>query len=115
MQQRQLGKLWPVSALTLGGGGLGQLWGATTRAECVATVHAAIDAGITLLDLAPLYGNGESEQVIGEAFGGKLPAGIRVTTKCLLANTPAQEVEAKLRASLSQSLRDLQLDHVDLW
>ena len=115
MKQRQLGNLWPVSALTLGGGGLGQLWGATTRAECVATVHAAVDAGITLLDLAPLYGNGESEQVIGEAFGGKLPAGIRVTTKCLLANTPPQDVETKLRASITQSLRDLRLDRVDLF
>ena len=115
MQQRQLGKLWPVSSLTLGGGGLGQLWGATTRKECVATVHAAIDAGITLLDLTPLYGNGESEQVIGEAFGGNLPTGIRVTSKCLLANTPPQEIEAKLRASITQSLRDLRLDHLDLF
>ena len=115
MQQRQLGKLWPVSSLTLGGGGLGQLWGATTRKECVATVHAAIEAGITLLDLTPLYGNGESEQVIGEAFGGNLPTGIRVTSKCLLANTPPQEIEAKLRASITQSLRDLRLDHLDLF
>ena len=115
MQQRQLGKLWPVSALTLGGGGLGQLWGATTREECVATVRAAVDAGITLLDLAPLYGNGESEQVVGEAFAGKLPAGVRVTTKCLLANTAPDEIETKLRASLAQSLRDLQLDRVDLF
>ncbi len=42
MQTRQLGQLWPVSALTLGGGGVGQLWGATTQDECIATVRAAI-------------------------------------------------------------------------
>jgi aryl-alcohol dehydrogenase-like predicted oxidoreductase len=115
MEQRQLGNLWPVSALTLGGGGLGQLWGPTTREECVATVRAAVDAGISLLDLAPLYGNGESEQVVGEAFAGKLPAGLRVTTKCLLGNTAPGKVEAKLRASLEQSLRDLRLERVDLF
>ena len=39
MQRHRLGKLWPVSALTLGGGGLGMVWGETTFEECVATVH----------------------------------------------------------------------------
>lgn len=42
MQTRMLGKLWPVSALTLGGGGLGQLWGVTSREEAVATVREAV-------------------------------------------------------------------------
>ena len=115
MEQRQLANLWPVSALTLGGGGLGQLWGTTTRKECVATVRDAVDAGINLLDLAPLYGGGEAERVVGEAFAGKLPTGVRVTTKCLLANTLAGEIEAKLRTSLAQSLADLRLEHVDLF
>ncbi|MCE2481466.1 MAG: aldo/keto reductase [Alphaproteobacteria bacterium] len=115
MEQRQLGRLWPVSVLTLGGGGLGQLWGATSRAECVATVREAVDAGITLLDLAPLYGDGESERVVGEAFAGRLPAGVRITTKCLLAATPPGEVERTVRTSLERSLRDLRLDHVDLF
>ena len=59
METRQLGGLWPVSALTLGGGGVGQLWGETTREECIATVREAVDLGITLLDMAPSYGNGE--------------------------------------------------------
>ena len=81
MQERMLGRLWPVSALTLGGGGVGQLWGATTREECIATVRTAVDRGITLLDMAPAYGNGEAESVVGRAFEGRLPAGVRVTTK----------------------------------
>ncbi|MGD1989686.1 MAG: aldo/keto reductase, partial [Pseudomonadales bacterium] len=68
MQTRSMNILQSVSALTLGGGGLGQLWGETTRAECVATVREAVDGGITLFDLAPLYGKGESERVLGEAF-----------------------------------------------
>ena len=82
MRQRPFGKLGMVSAFSLGGGGLGQVWGPTTREECVATVREAVDSGIDLLDLAPLYGNGEAESVIGAAFSGKLPANVRITTKC---------------------------------
>ena len=51
IETRMLGRLWPVSALTLGGGGVGQLWGPTTRDECIATVRTAVDCGITLLDM----------------------------------------------------------------
>ena len=89
MQQRPFGKLGTASALTLGGGGLGQIWGPTTREECVATVWEAVESGIDVLDLAPSYGNGEAERVIGEAFGGALPAGVRVTTKCRVGAAPA--------------------------
>ena len=115
MQTRQLGKLWPGSALALGGGGIGQLWGETTREECIATVHAAIDAGITLLDLAPSYGMGEAETVIGAAFEGKLPDGIKVTTKCRLATTDPAEVEKTLTDSLAASLERMCLERVDLF
>ena len=69
MKTHAFGSLPPVSTLTLGGGGLGMLWGETTVEECIATVHAAVDAGITLLDLAPRYGDGKAEQVVGAAFG----------------------------------------------
>ena len=109
MQQHPFGSLPPVSTLTLGGGGLGMLWGPTTFDECVATVHAAVEAGITLLDLAPRYGDGKAEQVVGEAFGGKLPAGVRVTSKCNLGNPPAGEIEAILRRSIEASLQRLRL------
>ena len=61
MDQGNLGPLGPVSRLTLGGGGLGQLWGAMDRPECVATLRAAVDGGIDLIDLAYRYGNGEAE------------------------------------------------------
>jgi hypothetical protein len=52
VKTRRLGELWPVSSLALGGG-LGQLWGTTSRDEAVATMREAIDAGIDLLDVAP--------------------------------------------------------------
>lgn len=116
MQQRPLGTVGTVSALTLGGGGLGQVWGGTSREEAVATVREAIDAGINLIDLAPLYGaNGEAESVIGEAFGGALPAGVRVTTKCLLGSPAPDEVFDRLSASLDQSLHRLRLERVDIF
>ena len=115
MKTQPFGRLAPVSVLTLGGGGLGQLWGATTREECVATVKAAVDAGITLIDLAPRYGDGKAEQVVGEAFGGRLPAGTRVTSKCNLGNPPADKIERILRQSIEASLRLTQLDRLDLF
>lgn len=115
METRQLGALWPVSALTLGGGGLGQLWGPTSREEAVATVRAAMDAGITLIDLAPMYGRGEAEAVVGEALGGKLPEGVRITTKCQLGNPGAGEVLPKFEKHLTRSLAALKMERVDLF
>jgi aryl-alcohol dehydrogenase-like predicted oxidoreductase len=115
MKTQPFGPLGQVSVLTLGGGGLGQLWGPTTREECVATVKAAVDAGITLIDLAPRYGDGKAEQVVGEAFGGRLPSGIRVTSKCNLGNPPTERIERILRQSIEASLRLTQLDRLDLF
>ena len=93
MRQNRFGELPPASALTLGGGGLGMVWGETTFDECVATVHAAVAAGINWIDLAPRYGEGKAELVVGEAFGGRLPEGVRVTSKCNLGNPSSAEIE----------------------
>ena len=114
MRQRPFGKLGMVSALSLGGGGLGQVWGPTTREECVATVREAVDSGIDLLDLAPLYGNGEAESVIGAAFSGKLPENVRITTKCRVGDIPPAQVYDRLSESLTESLERMRLDHVDI-
>ena len=116
MQTRPFGALEPVSALTLGGGGLGQVWGVTTRDEAIATVHEAIAGGITLLDMAPSYGrDGEAERVIGEAFAGRLPPGVQVTTKHVLGSPPAGEVYQRLSDSLDGSLARMGLDRVDIF
>ena len=115
MQHHPFGPMPPVSVLTLGGGGLGMLWGATTFDECVATVHAAVAAGISLLDLAPRYGDGKAEEVVGAAFAGRLPPGIRVTSKCNLGNPPAAQVAGMLQRSIEDSLRRLRLSRLDLF
>ena len=103
MNTRPFGKLGTVSAYTLGGGGIGRVFGTTTWDEAVATVREAAAAGITLLDMAPSYGDGEAEKVVGEAFSGKLPDGVRITTKCRVGDTPAADVPALLEKSLRGS------------
>ena len=113
MRTARLGSLGEVSRLTLGGGGIGQAWGPTSKDEALATLKAAIDAGITVLDTAPLYLN--CEAFIGEAFAGRLPAGVRVTTKCGLGTPPAKDVEAILTRSLDGSLEAMKLERVDLF
>ena len=115
MQTRTFGKLGPVSALTLGGGGTGGVWGATTREEAVETVRAAVDGGITFLDVAPGYGNGEAERVVGEAFGGRLPEGVRISTKHHLGDVSPAAVAGTLRQALAASLDRLRLTRVDLF
>jgi len=115
METRPFGKLETVSALTLGGGGIGNIWGKTDRAERVATAREALDSGITLIDVAPSYGDGEAERVIGEAFAGRLSEKVRITTKCRVGNLPAEEVAAHLETSLTQSLERLKLERVDIY
>ena len=115
MRQHSFGRLSPVSILTLGGGGLGMVWGATTFEECVATVEEAVAAGITLLDLAPRYGDGRAEEVVGAAFGGRLPAGVRVTSKVNLGNAPSDQIEMRVRQSIAASLSRLRLSRLDLF
>ncbi len=114
MKTRRLGPLGPVSCLTLGGGGLGQVWGATTREEAVATTRAAVDAGITLLDVAPGYGRGEAEQVVGEAFGGRLPAGVAVGTKVMVGDPVTGSIRDRIERSLERSLASMRLARVDV-
>src|SRR5215469_16567524 len=115
MKTHTFGRLWPVSSLTLGGGGLGMLWGPTTFDECVASVHDAVADGINLLDLAPRYGDGKAEEVVGEAFGGRLPAGVRVTSKCNVGEQPAGRIEGTFRRSIEGSLERLRLSRLDLF
>jgi aryl-alcohol dehydrogenase-like predicted oxidoreductase len=114
MLERQLGKVGSVSRLTLGGGGLGQVWGETDRDEAIATVHAAVAGGITLFDLAPGYGRGEAETVIGAAFEGRPPPGARFTTKVQLGSPPASQVASNIKRSLERSLATMRLPRVDI-
>ena len=115
MENREFGSLGQISVLTLGGGGIGQVWGPTSHEEAVATVHEAVEAGIAFLDVAPSYGNGKAELVLGDAFKGRLPDGVRVSTKCRLGNPTPDEVLPLLERSLEESLARMRLERVDLF
>jgi aryl-alcohol dehydrogenase-like predicted oxidoreductase len=70
MQFRQLGAAGPrISALGLGCMGMSDLYGPADRAESIATIRAALDAGVTLLDTGDFYGMGHNEMLIAEALG----------------------------------------------
>lgn len=112
MKLNTLGSFGSVSRLTLGGGGIGQVWGPTSEDDAVATLRHAVDSGIDLIDAAPGYKI--CEAMIGRAFVGKLPRGVRVTTKFGLGTVPDDEVYPRLRASLEKSLADMRLERVDM-
>jgi aryl-alcohol dehydrogenase-like predicted oxidoreductase len=114
MQMRSFGSLGQVSALSLGGGGIGNVWGAVEREEAIATVRAALDAGITMIDVAPTYGPGEAELVVGEALGGSVPDGVLIATKVHPSEVEPAVVEREIEDSLRASMERLRVDHIDL-
>ena len=115
MEQREFKPFGTISALTLGGGGIGNVWGETTRSESVSAVNLAIESRINHLDVAPMYGKGEAERVVGEALKGKDPTAINLTTKCRLGTVPDAEVYTRLNNSLCRSLETMGVDKVNLF
>ena len=115
MNKRQFKPFGEVSALTLGGGGLGQVWGKTTRKEAVATVNLALQEGINHFDVAPMYGKGEAEKGLGEAFKGQKLDGLNFTTKCSLGPLADKRVYDRLNFSLTKSLENMNMEKVNLF
>jgi aryl-alcohol dehydrogenase-like predicted oxidoreductase len=113
MKTAKLGVVGEVSRLTLGGGGIGQAWGETSREEAAATLRLAFERGITVLDTAPLYLN--CEAIVGETFAGRLPEGVLVTSKCRLGTPAPGETEGRIAAALEASLTAMRLDHIDIY
>jgi aryl-alcohol dehydrogenase-like predicted oxidoreductase len=96
-----------VSALALGGYHLGLVG---SQREAIRIVHAAIDAGITFLDYAWEYHDGESEEILGKALVGRRDGVFLMTKVC----THGRDRVVAMR-QLKQSLRRLKTDHLDLW
>ena len=115
MNVRDFKPFTQISALSLGGGGIGQVWGETSKDEAIQTVHTALDNGINHFDVAPMYGRGEAERVVGESLHGKNTDDLFFTTKCQLGTLPDSEVYDKLNTSLTQSLDNLGLEKVNLF
>ena len=113
MRTATLGPVGEVSRLTLGGGGIGQIWGETSKEEAFATIKAALDGGITMLDCAPTYRN--CQAFVGELFGGRLPRDVKITTKHQLGNPAPSGAGWELSESLRQSLETMRLERVDVF
>ena len=102
-----------VSRAGFGGGGIGQVWGHTTREESVRAVHRALDLGINYFDVAPAYGDGEAEEVLGIALKGRREEAV-VGTKVKVPIDNTDSVSAAVSRSVDASLRRLKMDSVEL-
>ena len=115
MQQHTLGKTgFEVSVLTLGGGGIGMVWGPTTDEECVETVKAAVASGVNVLDLAPVYGKGKSEEIVGQAWRD-LPTKPLIATKVFVMPEERKDLAGAVQRSIEGSLKRLGLNQIDVF
>ena len=122
MEKHQLGKTGPqVSALGLGCMGMSGMYGPSDRAESIATIHAALDTGINLLDTGDFYGMGHNEMLIGEAIKGLKRDDFLLSVKFGALRDPAgawlgyDARPAAIRNFVAYSLQRLGVDHIDIY
>jgi aryl-alcohol dehydrogenase-like predicted oxidoreductase len=115
------GTSFEVSRVALGTWAIGGwMWGGTDEAESIATIHAAVEHGINLIDTAPVYGFGRSEEIVGKALAeGNLRARVRIATKVGLewerGKVFRNASRARILEEFEASLRRLQIDHIDIY
>lgn len=122
MEQRTLGRIGPqVSALGLGCMGMSGMYGPADRAESIATLHAALDAGVTLIDTGDFYGQGHNEMLIGEALKGVPRDSYLLSVKFnamrdlggMLSNFDSRP--SAIYNFIGYSLQRLGVDHIDIY
>ncbi|HEY3835745.1 MAG TPA: aldo/keto reductase [Bryobacteraceae bacterium] len=121
MRTTQLGKAGPpVSAVGLGCMGMSGMYGPSDEAESIATIHAAIDAGINLLDTGDFYGMGHNEMLLGRALEGRRDKVI-LSVKFGAMRAPNGAfigIDGRpkaVRNFASYSLQRLKTDHIDVY
>ena len=110
-----------VSRVALGTWAIGGwMWGGTDKREAVATIRAALDQGINLIDTAPVYGFGVSEEIVGQAVAA---AGLRaqavIATKVGLewraGKVYRNATRGRIMREIDESLRRLRTDYIDIY
>ncbi|MEO8115502.1 MAG: aldo/keto reductase, partial [Phenylobacterium sp.] len=122
MQMRKLGNSGPqVSAFGLGCMGMSGMYGPSERAESVATIHAALDAGINLLDTGDFYGMGHNELLIAEALKGRPREASVLSVKFGAQRGPDGAFlgfdgrPAAVKTACAYSLERLGTQHIDIY
>jgi aryl-alcohol dehydrogenase-like predicted oxidoreductase len=117
MEMRQLGKTGlKVSVIGMGCWQLGADWGDVTEAQAMATLHAAVDAGVTFFDTADVYGDGRSERFVGRVLAERTGAGLVVATKCgrRVLQDPRNYTPQAIRDWTERSRENLGLETIPL-
>jgi aryl-alcohol dehydrogenase-like predicted oxidoreductase len=111
-------KVSPVAIGTWAIGGW--MWGGTDEAESIATIRAAFEHGINIVDTAPVYGFGRSEEIVGKAIAeGRLRADVLIATKAGLqwdgGKVSRNASRARILREVEDSLRRLRTDYIDVY
>jgi aryl-alcohol dehydrogenase-like predicted oxidoreductase len=122
MDQRALGSQGlAVSAEGLGCMGMSEFYGTIDDAEAIATIHLALELGVTMLDTADQYGVGANEQLVGRAIAGRRDE-VVLATKFGIVRDPQDPVRRSINgrpdyvvAACDASLQRLRVDHIDLY
>ncbi|MCS0497593.1 aldo/keto reductase [Ancylobacter sp. MQZ15Z-1] len=122
LSRTKLGATGPeVSTFGLGAMGMSGMYGPSDREESLATLHAALDAGMTLIDTGDFYGMGHNEVLIGEALTGVPREAYQLSVKFGALRDPAggwggyDLRPAAIRNALAQSLSKLRVDYIDIY
>ena len=96
------------------------MWGGTDESDSIATIHRAVEQGVTLIDTAPVYGFGRSEEIVGKALAsGGLRNRVLIATKAGLAwrdgHVYRDSRASRIREEVEASLRRLRTDRIDLY
>jgi len=98
----------------------GWMWGGTDEAQAIATIRSAVERGVTLIDTAPAYGFGRSEEIVGKAIAeGGLRGKVQIATKVGLAWRNGELYRdsrpTRIQQEIEDSLRRLRTDVIDLY
>jgi aryl-alcohol dehydrogenase-like predicted oxidoreductase len=97
----------------------GWMWGGADEGKAIATIRSAVERGVTLIDTAPVYGFGNSEEIVGRALQGGLRDKVQIATKVGLAWNNGKVYRdsrpARVRREIEDSLRRLGTDVIDLY